>query len=143
MFRSQYVNRTVNRLREVPEYLIVAAAGVFAPGLAICLRFDVLRKHNLSYIVFIDQKPVILTKSMLLERFNKILNCADLRKVFDGKIEVQTLTEAEIRVAIRQFHDNTEQAEFPTVYLQSLEKALDINPKSDCLVAFEKVNRLP
>lgn len=61
----------------------------------------------------------------------------NLRKGFNGEIEVEALTAAEIHTAIENYHSCANIWQFPPDYFKNLERALEINPKSDCLVAFE------
>jgi hypothetical protein len=80
----------------------------------------------------------------LFEKFDETRNLfltdyADPREAFDGSIEVKTLSEREIRDAIRYYHAYANIMTFTIGYLKNLESALQINPKSDCLVACEKV----
>jgi hypothetical protein len=128
----------------LPEYLIVAAAGEFEPGLAVGLRFGMKQMNDFLCVVFIYERPVTLTKATLLEQFDQIWNLfpmdyADPRQAFDGEIDVHALTTEEIHAAIKEYHACVDVLSFPTRYLSCLEKALQINPKSDCLVACEKL----
>jgi|SRR5579863_7084680 len=128
----------------IPNYLIVAAAGEFKPGFAVRLKFGMRRKKHFSFIAFIYESPITLTKAALLEKFDQIRNAflmdyADPREDFNGKIEVENLSSAEIRAAIKNCRDYGIEMSFPVGYLQSLEAALRINPEIDCLVAFEKL----
>jgi hypothetical protein len=128
----------------LPDYLIVAAAGEYQAGLAVRLQFGMNQKNDFTYIAFIHDHPLTLTKATILERFDQIrnyslLDYADPRSAFDGQIDVQVLTSAEIRAAIKHYHACAGAKMCPTGYLKSLEASLRINPKSDCLVACEKL----
>ena len=128
----------------IPNYLIVAAAGEFEPGLAVRIKFGMRRKKHFSFIAFIFESPITLTKAALLEKFDQIRNTfltdyADPRGDFNGEIEVETLSRAKIHAAIKNCHDYGNEMSFPIGYLQSLEAALRINPESDCLVAYDKL----
>jgi hypothetical protein len=127
-----------------PEYLIVAAAGKFDPGLAVSLQFGIIKKSTISFITFIFKSPITLTRDDLIERFDQIRNLLPKdyprpKEAFDGTIEVKILSVAEIHDALKHFHVHARTMSFPAYYLQNLEAALQINPKSDCLVACEKV----
>ena len=128
----------------LPVYLIVAAAGEFQPGLAIRLTFEMRRKNNFSHIAFICKSPLTLTKTELLRIFDRVRNLfvvdyADPREAFTGKIEVEALTGSEINAAIKFYHDYAGVVEFPPEYLANLETALQINSICDCIVACEKL----
>lgn len=130
------------KIKAIPKHLLVAAAGAFEPGLAIGMRFRLKGGQSLFFIVFIYDKPLAFTRSQLLRTFDRIETLAlpaplNLRKAFNGEIEVEALTVAEINTAIQNYHSCTNVWQFPHDYLQSLERALDINRKSNCLVAFE------
>lgn len=130
---------------ELPEHLIVAAAGEFEAGLAVRLWFEMKEKKSFSIIVFLLDEAVTLTKEDLLWEFDQIrslfvMDYADPRELFTGKINADAMTEAQIMDAIAAYHHFSKVLQFPPEYLQNLEKALQINPKSDCLVAFEKLN---
>lgn len=132
------------KITGIPEYLIVAAAGEFEPGLAVMLRFGMNKKKYFSYIAFIHKSPLTLTKTVLLDRFDRIRNLslmdyADPREDFNGTVQVRTLTCAEIRKAIKHCRHHARSMALPAEHLRNLEAALRINPKSDCLVACEKV----
>ena len=126
----------------IPEHLLVAAAGEFEPGLAIGLRFSLKGGQSLFFIVFMYDKPLAFTRAQLLRTFDRIETLAlptplNLREAFNGKIEVEALTEAEIHAAIENYDCCADVWQFPHDYLQSLKRALEINRKSNCLVAFE------
>ena len=130
---------------EIPKYLLVAAAGNFEPGLAVGLRFGMKSKNSFFLIFFIYDKALTLSQEELLNEFDQVRNLfvmdyADPRKAFDGNIECDALTAAEIRAAIKAYHQYANVLKFPPGYLQNLEKALEINPRSDCIVAFEKLH---
>ena len=132
------------KTEELPEYLIVAVAGKFKPCLAIRIKFGMRCHNDFSYIAFIYKSPITLTKTAQLERFDRIRNSlrthyADPREAFDGEIEVEVLTSAEIKLAIKYYHDSASIVEFPPEYLANLETSLQVNSKSDCIVACEKV----
>jgi hypothetical protein len=128
----------------LPDYLIVAAAGEFQPGLAVRLQFGMKQKMDFTYIAFIEDGPLTLSKAMILERFDRIRKCslsdyADPRSAFEGRIEAEVLTSTEIRAAIKHCHAYAGTKIYPPIYLKSLEASLRINPKSDCLVACEQL----
>jgi hypothetical protein len=73
----------------IPNYLIVAAAGEFKPGLAVRVKFGMRRKKHFSFIEFIYESPVTITKAVLLEKCDQIKNVfptdyADPREDFNG-----------------------------------------------------------
>jgi hypothetical protein len=126
----------------IPKHLLVAAAGKFEPGLAIGMRFKLKGGNSLFFIEFIYGKPLAFKREQFLRTFDQIEFLAlpihhDLRKAFNGKIEVEALTEVEIRAAIEHYHKCAAFWQFPSDYLKNLERALEINTRSDCLVAFE------
>ena len=126
----------------MPEYLIVAAAGEYKPGLAVRLQFKMSKKNDFIFIAFIHKKPITFTKACLLYKFDQLRNLfateyADPREAFNGHIEVEILTASEIRVAIKDYEDFAKAFNFYPKYLKNLKAALQLNPKSDCLVAFE------
>jgi hypothetical protein len=128
----------------LPDYVIVAAAGEFQAGLAIRLHFGMNQKRDFTWIAFIRDHPLTLTKATILERFDQVRKCSlldyvDPRSAFDGRIEVEVLTSAKIRAAIKYYHAHARVKIYPPGYLESLEASLQINPKSDCLVACEKL----
>ena len=128
----------------LPDYVIVAAAGEFEAGLAVRLQFGMNQKRDFTCIAFLQDHPLTLTKATILERFDQVrkysfLDYADPRNAFDGRIEVEVLTIAEIRAAIKNYHAYARVNICPAGYLKSLEASLQINPKSDCLVACEKL----
>jgi hypothetical protein len=132
------------KTKELPDYLIVAAAGEFEAGLAVSLQFGMRKKGSISFIAFIFKSPITLTKAELHERLDQIRNLslmgfADPSECFDGTIEVKILSEKEIHDAIKRYHGFAMAMQFPAEYLNHLEASLRINPKSDCLVACEMV----
>ena len=121
---------------------MVAVAGEFEPGLAIGIRFKLKRGKSLFFIEFMYRKPLVFKREQLLRTFDRIEKLAlpvrhDLCKAFSGVIEIEALTEAEIHIAIENYHSCADVWQFPHDYLKNLERALKINPKSNCLVAFE------
>jgi hypothetical protein len=130
--------------KAVPEYLVVAVAGEFEPGLAIGIRFKLKGDQSLFFIVFMYAKPLIFTREQLLKKFDRVEALAspaslNLRQAFKGKIEVEILTETEIQTAIEDYHSCSKACQLPHNHLQNLQRALEINRKSDCLVAFETI----
>ena len=74
-----------------------------------------------------------------LDRIGKLALMGSIQPLedFTGKIEAEALTEAEIHGAIRDYSRHAGEWNFPPNYLKNLEKALSINPKSDCIVGIE------
>ena len=135
------LNGTMHQ-EEMPKYLLVAAAGEFEPGLAVGIRFGMKSKNGFFLIVFIYDKALTLSQEDLLTEFDQVRNVfvmdyADPRVAFDGNIQSDVLTETEIRAAIKAYHQYANVLKFSPGYLQNLEKALEINPRSDCIVAFD------
>lgn len=132
------------KTQPIPKYVIVAAAGEFKPGLVVKIQFGMIQKNDFLYIDFIYRRPITLKKAMLIERFDQIRNLfpadyAEPEQAFNGNITVEVLTVAEIRSAIKHYRANAKSIKFPPGYLKGLEAALNINAKSDCLVACEKL----
>ena len=126
----------------IPEHLLVVAAGDFEPGLAIGMRFGLKGGQSLFFIVFMYDKPLAFTREQLLRTLDRIETpglptSLNFLEAFNGEIEVEALTEAEIHTAIENYHSCANVWQFPRDYLQSLERASEINRKSNCLVAFE------
>ena len=130
------------KAKTIPQHLFVAAAGEFEPGLAIGIRFKLKGGESLFFIVFMYGKTLAFTREQLFRTLDRIETLAlparlNLRQEFNGEIEVEPLTEGEIHTAIANYRSCANSWQFPPDYLQCLERALAINPKSDCLVAFE------
>ncbi len=135
------------RTKVVPKYIFIAAAGEFEFGLAIGLRFGIKRNKFISFIIFMQHSPMKFTGEYLfgeLDRIGKLalMGSTQPSEDFTGKIEAEALTEAEILGAIGDYHRYAGSWNFPPDYLKNLEKALSINPKSDCIVGIECLETL-
>jgi hypothetical protein len=131
----------------MPRYIFIAAAGEFESGLAIGLRFELKQKRSISFIVFMQFSPITFTGEYLFGELDRIgrlalMGATQPSEDFTGNIEAEALTEAEILGAIGNYHRYSASWNFPPNYLNDLEKALEINPKSNCIVGIECVDQI-
>lgn len=127
----------------IPEKLIISAHGRYEAGVAVVLRFKMVTKNDYSYLVFLDangRKEV--TQAELLEEFECMAAFSPMDYVnaaggFTGAIEARVLSKDEIAQAITAYDTFKKHWKYPATYLANLQRALTVNPASDCAVTVE------
>jgi|ERR1035438_6320735 hypothetical protein len=127
-----------------PENLIVSAKGTFKQGLAVRLKFEMSKKNNYDYTVFLNDEGIAkVSKSELLRSFgeDRRLFGMDYREpleFFTGCIEAHVLSKEEIERAINA-SNIFKHYNYPSDYLNNLQRALIINPESNCSANVEQI----
>jgi len=116
----------------LPERVVVAARGGLCGGLAVMLRFFMQVKNHFGYLVFLDGSGhAEVKKTEYLAEFDRernffIMDYANPRAAFAGRIEGRIMTKPELESALRAYKLFERTWAYPPHYREKLEKALSL-----------------
>lgn len=117
----------------LPSKVILKATGKFQPGIAIALSFGMARKNAFHYTAFLGENGAAeIGREELLRAFNEdrklfIMDYGEPNSDFAGDITGHILTTDEIERRIEGYAKFSKNYQFPSKYLDNLNKALTAN----------------
>ncbi|SRR6266478_7259488 len=130
----------------IPKKINVMAKGNYKSGLAVILRFQMKKKNDFYYTVFLDERgEARVEENELLRSFDQdrnlfLMDYVDPRTMFNGQIEARILTRKEIETTIREHETYKLHVSYPPDYLAKLKAALRVNLECNCTLTVEQIN---
>jgi hypothetical protein len=117
-------------IADFPKQVRVRVDGPFAEGVAVGIRFEMRRKNDFNYTVFLDETGAAdVSAAELLKTFDEdraafLMDYVDPRTNFTGQVKARVLTDAELRRAVGALEMFRGKIPFPDGYEERLRAAV-------------------